>query len=559
MQILFLVEDKENLWEESRIKLEPLLKYNKSLSQNILLSDCAYISNGFSSKCLVVNTNEMKKLVMLSPSLIVNLYNKKSQLDIEAYFRVKWPSAQIVCWNKKYLDKRYFDNFIDEKDIIESIAYTTNLEAPKFKLLSKTVKDEDFIGLIEQAVTEYFSDRNFYKSFKLLQTSKILKNRSIIFKFQYKIIKENADYTIKINSVSLLSFFDLVELDINYVYEYFDEVLDFRYKYYIEQVKLRQYIDDLCKKHNINLEPSIFRTFVLSKDDKLGLHRPYFGGVNDLEGIKTINDKHLTNVILKEKGFKTNISYEYSLDELNNEKVIEEIPLEYPLVLKPTDKKKGYGVVTNILNPEKMLFSVKELMKLGDIKPVLIEEFFVGMTYRVLVVAEEVIAVLKFMPTYIVGNGKLTIKELILSKNILLRSRIRINDALELNLLNDGYNYSTILENGHKYILSHNSHASMGGQATNVTDIFSDELKQISCEVTKSLGLTHTGIDMNVNAQGDYRILEVNCAPALSSHLYPKYGTSIDTYSKVLEAFFTHTDLQRVENKYLPEMFKYHK
>ena len=206
-----------------------------------------------------------------------------------------------------------------------------------------------------------------------------------------------------------------------------------------------------------------------------------------------------------------------------------------------------------------MLFSVKELMQLGDIEPVLIEEFFVGMTYRILVVAGEVIAVLKFMPIYIIGDGKSSIEELILAKNRILRSRIRINEALELSLSNDGYNYNTVLADEHKYILSYNSHASMGGQATNVTDIFSEKLKQISCDVSKSLGLSHTGIDMNVNAQGDYRILEVNCAPALSTHLYPKYGTPIDTYTKVLDAFFSHTDTSKEENQYLREIVEYHK
>lgn len=559
MQILFLVEDKEQFWEEARIQLAPILKYKKSMSQNIILTDYHYIKNGLTSKCLIINKNKIESKVLLSPSLIINLYNNKTQVGIEEYFRIKWPNAQMLCWYRWGLNKKYFNNFIKEDDFLTSVAYTSNLEMPEFKLFTSTVENKDFIGPIEQAINEYFSDRDFYKSLKLIKTSKILKNRSIMFKLQYKIVKENADYSIKINSIILLDFIDLFDLGMDYIFEYFDEVIKFRHEYYIEQVKLRQYINTLCKEHNIDFEPSVLRTFILSKDNKLGLHRPFFGGVNDLEGIKTINDKHLTNVILKEKGFKTNVSYEYNLDDLNDEDTINKISLDYPLVLKPTDKKKGYGVVTNILSPEKMLFSVNELIKLGDIKPVIIEEFFVGMTYRVLVVAEEVIAVLKFMPTYIIGNGKSTIEELILSKNKLLRSRIRINDALELNLLNDGYAYSTILEDNYKYILSHNSHASMGGQATNVTDIFSDELKKVSCDVTKSLGLTHTGIDMNVNDKGDYRILEVNCAPALSSHLYPKYGTSIDTYSKVLEAFFTHTDITKKENKYLTEITKYHK
>ncbi len=557
MQILFLVEDKEGDWEEVSKKLASILKYDKALTQNFILTDRSYISNSATRKCLILNTNQIVKKVILAPSLIINLYEQESQLDIEKYFRVKWLNTQFTFWSPQNIPKKSYDEFINEEENQISLVYTTNLEEPNFKLIQDSVKEQKYSALLEQAITEYFADTNLFKTWKLNQNNKILKNLSSFFAISYNVIEENADYTIKINSVTTMTFFELYSLNIEYMYEYLDALFKFRMDYYIDQVILRQYIIKLCKEQGITFEPSLVRTFIVSKDDKLGLQRSFFGGVNDLKGIDIVNDKHLTNVILKEKGFKTNISYEYLLPELNDENVINNISLEYPLVLKPTDKKKGYGVVTNILNPKKMLFSVKELMSLGDIKPVIIEEFFVGMTYRVLVVGAEVIAVIKFMPTYIIGNGKLSIKELILSKNTLLRSRIRINDALELGLLNDNYTYDSVLKDGHKYILSHNSHASMGGQATNVTDIFSEKLKQISCEVTKSLGLSHTGIDMNVNANGDYRILEVNCAPALSAHLYPKYGTPVDTYTKVLAALFNHTDLEKEDNKYLPELMEY--
>ena len=560
MQILFLVEDKEGSWEEVSKKLAPILNYDKSLSKNFLLTDRSYISNSIARICLILNTNTIVKKVMLSPSLVINLLDQETQIDIEKYFRIKWLNTQFAFWNPQNINTKPLTEFMNQQEEnYTSFAYTTNLESPSFKLIQNSVKEQKYSSLLEQAITEYFADINLFKTWKLNLNNKILKNRSSLFAVSYKVVEENADYTIKINSVTTVTFFELFNLSTEYMYEYLDALFKFRMDYYIDQVILRQYIIKLCKEQDITFEPSLMRTFVISKDDKLGLQRSFFGGVNDLKGIDIVNDKHLTNVILKEKGFKTNVSHEYALAELDDEDTIDNLPLQYPVVLKPTDMKKGYGVVTNILNPEKMLFSVKELLRLGDINPVIIEEFFIGMTYRVLVVGAEVIAVLKFMPTYIVGNGKLSIKELILSKNKLLRSRIRINDALELGLLNDGYDYNSVLENGHKYILSHNSHASMGGQATNVTDIFSEELKQISCDVTKSLGLTHTGIDMNVNADGDYRILEVNCAPALSAHLYPKYGTPIDTYTKVLDALFSHTDLEKEENRYLPELMEYHK
>lgn len=564
MQILFLVEDSEQLWQEAKEQLTQVLEYSKSLTQNILLTDYSYISNGIARQCLILNSGEIKNNVFLSPSIVINLYDNDKQRKIENYFRLKWFNTQQCFWKMRDIDTIQ----LSQGSASQCIAYTTNLESPDFKIISDSIfikelddenKKYNYTGLVEQAVTEYFANRDIFYYFDVKKSAKQLKNRSSIFNVEFEVVKENADYTIKINSISSLNFNQLLNLNADYLYEYLDSALNFREDYFVKQVKFRGYITNLCKERGIDFEPSLFRTFVISKDDKIGLQRSYFGGVNDLESIETVKDKHLTNNFLKEKGFKTNASYEFLLSKLNDKKVIDEIPLKYPLVLKPTDKKEGYGVVTNILNPERMLFSVQELIELGDIEPVLIEEFFVGVTYRILLVGGVVIAVLKFMPTYIIGNAKQSIGELIDSKNKISRSRIRVNDALKLSLVNDGYNLDSVLPEGEKYILSHNSHAAMGGQATNVTDVFKDKYKDIATQVCKSLDITHAGIDMNINAEGDYRIIEVNCAPALSTHLYPRYGTSIDTYSKVLEAFFEHTDTQKKENRYLPELVKYHK
>lgn len=569
MQILFLVEDDAQLWQEAKEQLEPILRYSKSLTQNILLTDYSYVSNGIARQCLVLNSGEIQNNVFLSPSIVINLYDSDKQKGIENYFRIKWSNSQLCFWKMREIKSPQNSQNVQEKQVDTShcIAYTTNLESPDFKILEDSISIEEsingsadnYIGLLEQAVTEYFANRDIFYYFNEDKKSKLLKNRSSVFNVDFELIKENADYSVKINSIVSFSFNELLNIRTDFLYEYLDASLKFREDYFVKLVKFRGYITDLCKERGIDFEPSLFRTFVISKDDKIGLQRSYFGGVNDMQAIETVKDKHLTNKFLKERGFKTNASYEYLLSKLNDKKVIDEIPLNYPLVLKPTDKKEGYGVVTNILNPERMLFSVQELMELGDIEPVLIEEFFVGVTYRILLVGGIVIAVLKFMPTYIIGNAKQTIAQLIDSKNQLSRSRIRVNDSLKLSLLNDGYTLESVLPDGEKYILSHNSHAAMGGQATNVTDVFKEKYKQIATEVCKSLDITHAGIDMNINKEGDYRIIEVNCAPALSTHLYPRYGTSIDTYSKVLEAFFEHTDTSKKENKHLKELVKYHK
>jgi D-alanine-D-alanine ligase-like ATP-grasp enzyme len=386
---------------------------------------------------------------------------------------------------------------------------------------------------------------------------KTVRNLSPVFYIAFAVVKKYADYSIVIKSARSVHFSELAS-DFQALKIYLDALLDYRLKTYVSLVRFRGFIIALCQQHGVEFEPSYFRTFVLGKGGNIGLHRGFFAGVNDPKGNATIRDKHATNIFLQQMGVNVNRSREFMLSQLDDQDFINTLELDYPLVLKPTNKKMGYGVVTNILNAESMLSSVRSLKSLGDIEPVLVEEFFLGVTYRVLVIGTEVNAVLKFMPTYIIGNGVNTILELIRSKNRIIRSRIRINDALQLSIENDGYSWDTILPEGYKYTLSHNSHASMGGQATNVTNVFSTKYKKISLQVCSMLGLKHAGIDMNINETGEYRVLEVNSAPALSTHLLPKYGTSIDTYSSVFENLLNNTDVDRVDNRYLQELIKYH-
>jgi D-alanine-D-alanine ligase-like ATP-grasp enzyme len=229
------------------------------------------------------------------------------------------------------------------------------------------------------------------------------------------------------------------------------------------------------------------------------------------------------------------------------------------MTLKPTDKKAGYGVVTNIPNEKRMLISVKKMLKLEDIKPVLIEEFFEGVTYRVLVVSGQIFAILKYIPASILGDGVSSIEELIKAKNLISKSRVRINNALRLSIFNDGKTWETVLPKDEKYIISHNSHASNAGQSINVTELFDKKYKQVVTDVCKSLDLKIAGFDMIVNSKGDYRIIEINCGPALAIHVNPKYGTSLNSYTEVLYSLLEETDIEKKENSYLKELIKYHK
>jgi|GEM_PF-6262098 len=565
MQILFLTNQPGNFDQ-----IRKITDYPQSLSQNILLAtyEDIYTKNQliYAKQCLVLNKMVSHEDVLLSPSLIIDLTHG---FNLDKYLIYTWMNCQQAFHHLKNARNLFQPKLNIDKSLSHCICYTPNLDTPRFKIVMESLEissDENkslFTGAnckgpLEQTITEFFAAKNYFKKIETDYEKAILNHRSAVFYIQFSLHEVYADVSFEIASVNQLDMFQLLDLNQDFLFQYLDDLQEYRMNRFIEQVTFRKYIIDLCQEHDVDFEPSYFRTFVLTQGDKIGLQRSYFGGVNDKDGIATVQDKHRTNVFLKKKGFKVNTSHEYSLYQLNSKKAIQELPLNYPLVLKPTDKREGYGVVTNILNPERMLHSVKKLIKMEDIDPVLVEEFFVGITYRVMVISGQVKAVLKFIPASITGDGKTQIDDLIRAKNLVSRSRIRINNSLRLSVFNDGNNWETILPDGERYILSYNSHASLGGQATNVTELFKEEYKVIAAQVCESLNIKYAGIDMIVNQEGDYRILEVNCAPALSTHLKPKYGTSIDTYTLVLNCLLNDTDLSKPENSYLLELVKYH-
>lgn len=567
MQILFLTNEAIDTKD-----IKSILKYDKSLKKNVLVAQYSSLYEKdkliYAKECIRLRKNKPLKNVLLSPSLVIDLTNSSDYSQLESYLETCWINSQQAFYERVgYKTKDTMTELVKSTKNSSCVCFVDNNELPTFKILqesidlnnaSDTLTAFNSLGIIEQAVTEFFADKNFFSQFEWTRKAKLSNNQSIAFFVQFEIVEMYGDYTVEVLDFKSLSFTQLISYNESFVFSYLDNLLEFRLNRYIEQVKFRTHIIKLCDEYGVDLEPSYYKTFVLTKDKHIGLQRRYYGALNTKEGISIINNKHKTNVFLKQKGFNTNQSYKYNLKELLDEKLIDTLPIDYPITLKPTDKKEGYGVVTNIQNSKRMLVSVKKLVKFEDIDSVLVEEFFEGVTYRVLVVGSEVVGVLKFIPANIMGDGKTPIDDLIRAKNLVSKSRIRINNALRLSIYNDDKTWDTVLPEGQKYIISHNSHASNGGQSTNVTEVFDEKYKNIATDVCKTLGLKIAGIDMIVNSNGDYRIIEINCGPALATHLNPRHGTSIDTYTMVLKYLLEQTDLEQEDNSYLKELVKYH-
>jgi D-alanine-D-alanine ligase-like ATP-grasp enzyme/acylphosphatase len=222
----------------------------------------------------------------------------------------------------------------------------------------------------------------------------------------------------------------------------------------------------------------------------------------------------------------------------------------FPLVVKPTNGNGGRGVFANIQNPadlKSILVHVREELGYPD---VIVENYIPGEEFRICVIEDRVLGAMNRRPASVVGDGIHTITQLIYKKNQVrkmnphLTSRlIKIDKEVEDLLKRDGYTLTTIPKENDRVFLREKSNLSAGGDAIDVTDELTPELKEIAINAGKAIpGLAHFGVDMIVNRESNTGvILEVNARPGIGGHLFPMEGQSRDFAKDIIDYYFPET------------------
>lgn len=225
--------------------------------------------------------------------------------------------------------------------------------------------------------------------------------------------------------------------------------------------------------------------------------------------------------------------------------------LGYPLVIKPLSGNHGRGVTTNVLNCEDAMQAFKIASTIS--KEVIVERYIVGNDYRFLVVDYKLVAVSRRSAACVRGDGKLTIKELIVLENRNpergedhenFLTKIDINSQT-ISLLNT-YNLTldSILGKGVVLDVKHTANLSTGGTAEDVTALVPLETKLLMERTARLVGLDICGIDVMspaielpfLNAGGC--VIEINAAPGFRMHLHPSHGKSHEVGDSVMNMLF---------------------
>jgi cyanophycin synthetase len=209
------------------------------------------------------------------------------------------------------------------------------------------------------------------------------------------------------------------------------------------------------------------------------------------------------------------------------------------LVTKPTTGSGGSGVTTNISTDKELTSAFEYANKYS--RRVVVQQHITGDDVRVLIVGGKFCSAVIRKPASIVGNGILTIKELIKvantepSRNDETRSSLmHINLVAAERFLGNAIN--TILRLDNRVRVIGPSNVSLGGSVHEATHLVTPSIITDSIKITQQLGLGICGVDIMWDRKTDkHYIIEVNATPGLDLHNDLFSGTSSDAVEKYVQ------------------------
>ena len=213
----------------------------------------------------------------------------------------------------------------------------------------------------------------------------------------------------------------------------------------------------------------------------------------------------------------------------------------FPVIVKPNSGSQGKDVA-KAYNKRELYRALRAIFAWD--KVALVQRVVYGKDYRIVVLDNKVISAYQRVPLNIIGDGRSTIRQLLMRKQQSFvasgrDTRIRIEDArIAQNLKHKKLTMRSVPEKGVVVYLLDNANLSTGGDPVDVTSSIHPEFKKIAIRLTKDMGLRLCGVDLMIDgdikdAPKRYWVLETNAAPGLDH--YVKTGKA---QQKIVEAMY---------------------
>ena len=221
-----------------------------------------------------------------------------------------------------------------------------------------------------------------------------------------------------------------------------------------------------------------------------------------------------------------------------------------PVVVKPLFGNHGRGVSVGLSTPAAIAAAFDIAREHG--RRALVEEQFEGRDYRVLVVGGRMVAAAERRPAHVVGDGRLSIAELIERTNEdPLRgegherpmTRIRADEIVLAFLASEGRTLDSVPGPDEVVWLGRTANLSRGATAHDVTDTVHRAVRSVCERAARAVGLDVCGVDLVAPGVDQplppgSGVVEVNAAPGLRMHLFPSEGKARDVGGAIVEHLF---------------------
>jgi len=223
----------------------------------------------------------------------------------------------------------------------------------------------------------------------------------------------------------------------------------------------------------------------------------------------------------------------------------------YPVVTKPYNGNHGRGISIRLMNEDEVR---KGFAAAKDhSRSVIVETFVEGDDHRLLVVNGELVAATRRTPGHVVGDGALTVRELVEIVNRDPRrgvghekvlTRLVLDAQADMMLARQGFTADSVPPEGQIVPLRSTANLSTGGTATDVTDVIHPDNRDMATRAIRAIGLDVGGVDfLSPDITESYKtvggaICEVNAAPGFRMHVSPSEGTPRDAAGPVIDMLF---------------------
>jgi cyanophycin synthetase len=235
----------------------------------------------------------------------------------------------------------------------------------------------------------------------------------------------------------------------------------------------------------------------------------------------------------------------------------------YPVAIKPVSGHKGIGVTANIQDEKDLCLAFRQINpdSYRQRIPIIVEKNIKGGDFRLLCVGGKFVAGLERRPPFVVGDGKLTIRELIEQENATVArqdtptstlTKIRPDQRMDNYLAQQRLSLSSIPDPKQIVYLSQVANISGGGISVDVTDQVHPDNQKLAASIAQYFRLVCLGVDVITEDisqswhESELAVLEINAAPGVFMHLHPAIGKSVDVPSQIITHFFPSTQASRI-------------